>query len=457
MKNLEILAQTPQGSSSPTPVRLSAQLGQCCARDWRACFSSAEHASLRAIVRTAMVDTTACVWAGLGEPVSERMASWAGLPALHGPVRADGRHAAWAAMVNATCGHALDYDDVGLAGHPSVVLVPTLMALHDASGVRGFALIEAYAKGYAVWADLQRRMKVHLHGRGWHPTAVFGTLAAAAATASVRGLSELQFTHALGIAASFASGLIANFGSMAKAVQVGRAARAGIEAAELAALGIDASPDALDGPAGLLLALAGPGGADVEASVAPDFESTLLRLRPGIKKYPVCYAAHRAIDGVLDLAKAHRLESTDVVGVDVTLSETTAAVLRHHEPGNLAEARFSLEFVVASALVHAALGPREVGPASLVDPEIGRLMAGVRMHTVDTRCPLEPSFALEDRVRITTRSGAVLDSGPIRFARGHAMLPLDAAQVDAKLLACAPTEAFARAEVERIDAALKDG
>ncbi|MBO9513956.1 MAG: MmgE/PrpD family protein [Variovorax sp.] len=417
---------------------------------------------MRGVVRAAFVDTTACMLAGRDEPVTTQVAQWAGLrsdgDAMPLPARADesALAPALAALVNATAGHALDYDDVGLAGHPSVVLVPALLAVHEADGVRGFALVQAYAKGYAVWAELQSRMTVHLHGRGWHPTAVFGTVAAAAAVASARGLPASQVAHAIGIAASSASGLIANFGSMTKALQVGRAARAGLEAAELAACGVDASFDALDGPTGLLAALAGPGNARLEADVEEGFESTLLRIRPGIKKYPVCYAAHRVADGVLDLKAEHKLMPSDVTAVDATISATTAGVLRHHAPATLSEARFSLEYVVATALVHGALGLREVDERSLADPAVRALMPLIRTHITDTRCPLEPSFAYEDRVTITTRDGTIRDSGPIRFARGHAQLPLDEAQLRDKLWACvrADEEALAMAALDRIDAAL---
>lgn len=438
-------------------------LAEQCAGDWTARFDAAAQEDLRAIVRTAFIDTAACMFAGRSEPVTARTVQWAsdrfggGTPAL--PVRAgEGALAPpIAALLNAVAGHALDFDDVGLAGHPSVVLVPALLAVHEADGVSGFALVQAYAKGYAVWAELQSRMTVHLHGRGWHPTAVFGTVAAAAAVASARQLPVAQLAHAIGIAASSAAGLIANFGSMTKPLQVGRAARAGIEAAEWAACGIDSSPDALDGTTGLLAALGGPGNARLDLALSTGFDTSLLRLRPGIKKYPVCYAAHRVADGVLDLVAAHGLRPDKVAGVDATISTTTAAVLRHHAPTTLAEARFSLEYVVATALVRGALGLREVSEDSLADPAVRALMPRVRTHTVDTRCPLEPSFAFEDRVAITTVDGAVLESGPIRFARGHAQLPLDESQLRAKLFACLnPDEApLGIKTLARIDAALK--
>jgi 2-methylcitrate dehydratase PrpD len=243
---------------------------------------------------------------------------------------------------------------------------------------------------------------------------------------------------------------------MTKPLHLGRAAEGGIAAAELAQAGLTASADALDGAAGLLQALAGTGRADLDPECAPELATTLLRVRPGIKKYPVCYAAHRVVDGVLDLARAHQVNAGDVIAVDASISATTAGVLRHHRPATLGAARFSLEFCAAAALVHGRLGISEVSAATLADPLVRTLMGRMRIHTVDSSCPLEPSFAFTDSVSITLADGRSFDSGPIRFARGHAELPLDEAQLREKLFSCAgPQDApLTTAVIRSIDAAL---
>lgn len=446
---------------------LSERLGAECASDWREHFDAATRETLREIARTGFIDTAACMLAGRDEPVARLMLAPAvaqahpavretpGARVLFGPVR---QPPAEAACLNAIVAHALDFDDVGLEGHPSVVLMPALLAAHEVWGVRGFALVQAWAKGYAAWGELHGRMKVHLHGRGWHPTAIFGTVAAAAALAAARGLDATQATHALGIAASCAAGVVANFGSMTKPLQVGRAVRAGFEAVAWAEAGLSASPDALDGAQGLLAALGGPGGARLEGGLAEGFAHTLIRQRPGIKKYPVCYAAHRVVDGVLELARRHALAASEVSQVDATISDITAGVLRHHEPATLAQARFSLEFCVSAALCRGALGQREVSEPVLADPAVRALIPRVRTHTIAAGCPIEPSFAYEDRVVITCRDGRVLDSGPIRFALGHAQRPLDAAQLREKLMACLREgeEAMAQTVWNAASAALDD-
>lgn len=441
---------------------LTQALAHRCSADWAGAFDAAQRAALTATVRTAFIDTAACVLAGRSEPAAQRVAQWAGRRAagpvtssvLFGPARTD---ADTAALINATAGHALDFDDVGLAGHPSVVLVPALMAEAERTGATGFAVVQAYAKGYAVWGELQRRMRVSLHARGWHPSAVFGAVASAAAVASLRGLGEREYADALGIAASLAGGVVANFGSMTKPLQVGRAAQAGLQAAALAQAGVDASADALDGRAGLLAALAGgPGHVDLSEGLPEDFAATLLLRRPGLKKYPVCYAAHRCIDGLLGLRAQHGFAADEVESIEATISETTAGVLRHHAPASEAEARFSMEFTLAAALVFGQVGIAEVCAASLEDPRVRDAMRRVRTSTVQTSCPLEPSFAYADQVRVTLRDGRCLDSGPIRFARGHAELPLSGRQLQDKLFACvSPAEqGLARRVEEAIDTML---
>lgn len=421
---------------------LTQALARQCCTDWSPAFDATTQGVLAATVRTAFIDTAACILAGRSEAAASLVVRWAGARSAgeasssvaFGPQRVD---AETAALVNAATGHALDFDDVGLAGHPSVVLVPALLAEQERTGATGFAVVQAYAKGYAVWGELQRRMKVSLHARGWHPSAVFGAVASAAAVASLRGLGEQAFAHALGISASLAGGVVANFGSMTKPLQVGRAAQAGLQAVALAQAGIDASPDALDGQAGLLVALAGgPDRVNLSAGLPDDFVATLLVRRPGLKKYPVCYAAHRCIDGLLDLRAQHGFAAADVEAIEATISETTAGVLRHHDPRSEAEARFSMEFTLASALVFGQVGVAQVCAASLENAALRGVMQRVRTTTVQTSCPLEPSFAYADQVRVTLRDGRCLDSGPIRFARGHAQLPLEEREVREKLFAC---------------------
>src|SRR5690606_31148189 len=193
--------------------------------------------------------------------------------------------------------------------------------------------------------------------------------------------------------------LVANFGTMTKPLHAGRAASAGIEAVRLAAAGLTAAPDAIEHHAGYLAALSPQGEAD-RSSPPRGLGKTLRVLEYGlsIKKYPTCYATHRVIDGVLDLARAHKLRGEDVKEVRARIGTAQASMLRNHSPETGLEAKFSLEFAVASALVAGKVGLSELTDAFVAKPAVRELMPRVSIATDDSQCPIEPVFATNDRV-----------------------------------------------------------
>jgi 2-methylcitrate dehydratase PrpD len=258
----------------------------------------------------------------------------------------------------------------------------------------------------------------------------------------LRGLGADRSRDALAIAASLAAGLTANFGTMTKPFHAGRAAANGIEAARLAQAGMTAAPDALEHAGGFLAALSPSGKVD-RTRPASDLGKKLAILELGlsIKKYPMCYATHRVIDGVLDLARANRLAPGDVERVEATIGSTQAGMLRNHAPVTGLEAKFSLEFAVASALVAGKVGLAELTDEFVGKPMVRETMRKLSVATTETRCTLEPAFALTDRVAIKLRDGRTLDSGEIRFARGNAKLPLRDEELRAKFMDCAKSAA----------------
>lgn len=399
------------------------------------------------IIRSGFIDTIATMLAGRDEPVTKlvrdhvraKRSSLAEASLLLGEERAG---AAEAALVNGVAAHALDYDDVALAGHPSTVLVPAVLAEGEAVGASGMAGMRAYLVGYEVWAELIGRESDSHHIKGWHPTGVFGTVAAAAAAANLRGLDEEKSRHALAIAASLAAGLTANFGTMTKPLHAGRAAANGIEAARLAQAGLTAAPDAFEHAGGFLAALSPKGNVDrTRPAAAVGKELAILELGLSVKKYPMCYATHRVIDGVLALARANDVRASDVERVEATIGLAQAGMLRNHAPVTGLEAKFSLEFAVASALVAGKVGLSELTDEFVGRPGVREAMERLSIATTDSRCPLEPAFAFSDRVVLKLRDGRALDSGEIRFARGNAQLPLQDAELRAKFMDCTSTVA----------------
>ena len=394
---------------------------------------------IQALLRTAFVDTVACMFSGENEPVTKMaltlVQSRGSLPQvrlLTGQARLSVSDAAFVSAVSA---HALDYDDMALNGHPSVVLVPALMAVGEHLGVSDAQLLKSYLVGYEVWAELVGREPDSLHTKGWHPTSVMGTVAVAAAIAQLMGLTAEQCAHALGIAASMSSGLMGNFGSMTKPLHAGWAAEHGLQAAQVAGMGITASADILESKVGLLAALSPKGNAD-RAEWKP---AESLRIRHNglsIKKYPVCYAAHRVVDAMLDLKREYRFSASDIRTITPTLSSVTASVLHAHRPLTGLQAKFSIEFACAMAASDGLFGLPQVTDAQVQRADIQALMERVQVHTVEAGCPIEPGFALHDAVSVELSDGSQLDSGPVRFARGHAKLPLPAEGITAKWQGC---------------------
>src|SRR5690242_9048475 len=253
-----------------------------------------------------------------------------------------------AAWVNGTAAHALDYDDVGLRGHPSTVLVPAILAEAETLGASGADMIVAYVAGYETWAELFRRDSGLLHKKGWHPTGLYGAVGAAAACASLRRLDADRAAQAIALGASQSAGLMANFGTMTKPFHAGKSAHAGIMAARLAEAGFTANTDALEHPQGFLHAISPAGTEDRGSDCKAGTDWAILSQGLGIKKYPTCYCTHRAIDCMLDLVANSPIKADDVETITVSMSDYFATVLRNHRPDTGLAAKFSIEFCMAS-------------------------------------------------------------------------------------------------------------
>ncbi len=341
-----------------------------------------------------------------------------------------------AALVNGVAAHVLDYDDVSLDGHPSAVLVPAILAQGEASGSSGAQMLAAYIAGYEVWAELIAREPVPLHRKGWHPTAVLGTVAAAAACAKLRDLGAAGASTALAIAASMSSGLVANFGTMTKSFQVGRAAQSGVIAARLAQAGFTASLDALEHQAGLLVALSPDGNADLDRSfAAAQKEWHIVGHGLNIKRYPICYATHRSIDAALDLVARHDLKPGEVVRIHVSTGKTQMLMLRNSAPQTGLEAKFSMQFAMAAAVCARHVGLREVTDEFVRRPDVQAIFPRVLLE--GTAATMAGSnFAPADAVEITTTGGETFRSGPVEYAKGSHQRPLSRDELWAKFADC---------------------
>ncbi|MFZ0607086.1 MAG: MmgE/PrpD family protein [Xanthobacteraceae bacterium] len=353
-----------------------------------------------------------------------------------------------AALVNGVAAHVLDYDDVSLDGHPSAVLVPAILAQGEASGSSGAEMLTAYIAGFEVWGELLAREPIPLHRKGWHPSAVLGTVAAAAACAKLRGLDAKGTATAIAIAASMSSGLVANFGTMTKSFQVGRAAQSGVIAARLAQAGLTASLDALEHPAGLLNALSMEGTAALDRPFsAAQKEWYIVSHGLNIKRYPICYATHRSIDAALDLVSRYDLTPDGVKRIRVSTGKTQMLMLRNSAPQTGLEAKFSMQFAIAAALVARTVGLRELTDDFVRRPDVQAIFPRVVLDGTDVTKP-GSNFAPFDAVEITMVGGETLKSEPVEFAKGSHEHPLSRDELWNKFADCLGTE-FADAKKTR--------
>jgi 2-methylcitrate dehydratase PrpD len=380
-----------------------------------------------AIATTGFTDCVATGIASQAEPVVQLVLAALPTRAHHGEAaliaEATRASAPDAALANAVACHALDYDDFALAAHPSTVLVPAILAEGEAVGASGRDALCAYLAGYEIWSDLSTRDRHHHHDKGWHPTGVFGTLAAAAATATLRRLDAQRASHALGIAASLASGLTANFGSMTKPFHAGRAAQSGVLAARLAAAGMTAAPNVLEHPSGFLNAFSPHGDVDLDREPTVGREWTILHFGLNIKRYPVAYCAQRSLDAIFALLADHPIEPEQVHSICALLSPTEVGILAQHRPQTGLEAKFSIEFALAAALVARRVGLREVTDAFVRRSDVQALLQRVRIDTTDEADPDMPTFARYEQVTVELVDGTRLTSPPIYQARGSARAP----------------------------------
>ena len=392
------------------------------------------------IVCTAFTDCVGVMLAGLTEPVTHIVARGNDIALDPGALlRFDPTlaRAADLALLYGTAAHALDYDDTALSGHPSAVLVPAILAQAAEVGADGRGMAAAYVAGYEVWAELIGRDADQHHRKGWHPSGVFGAVAAAAAAAALRGLDAGQATNAVALAGSLAGGVGANFGTMTKPFHVGRAAQSGLVAARLAGAGMTAAPDAIEHPLGFLNAISPAGAVDGARAAELGTRWRILETGVNVKLYPMCYFTHRAIDAMLDLRRAHGLAAQDIAAVDVELGDNQMAVLRNHAPQTGLAAKFSLEFAMAAPAVLGRCTGAELTDEVVRRPEIQNFFPKVRAHPIAERAADDPAFAPADRVRVTLQNGRELASDPIPYPRGHFQRPVDREGLWQKFADCA--------------------
>jgi 2-methylcitrate dehydratase PrpD len=353
----------------------------------------------------------------------------------------------WAALANGVAGHAHDFDDTNFAlmGHPSAPLFAAALAAAEAQPADGRAVALGYVIGFEIDGAIGSAMNPEHYTRGWHATSSIGTLGCAAAAARIAGLDVTETRHALGIAASLASGLKENFGSMTKPYHAGHAARNGVWAALLAREGFTSSDTTLDGKQGFTAAFGGTGTLD-------DALDRLGRVwhcetsRIAVKPYPSCAMTHPAIDALLELRERERLRPDQIADVEVAVNPVTPDVLRHARPTTGLERKFSMQYCAAAALADGRVDLASFAETEVAEPTRA-LMARVRM-VVAHDLPHDLEQHAWSRVTVRLTDGRTL-SVPPRGALGHPDTPLSDTRLREKFLGCAIL-AIARDEAEGV-------
>ncbi|MBV9247682.1 MAG: MmgE/PrpD family protein [Acetobacteraceae bacterium] len=364
--------------------------------------------------RTAFIDTIGVTLAGSAEPCVTSLLRTPGIAEAPGPCTLAGTDrtssALDAAFFNGTASHALDYDDFSqpMGGHQSVPLVAPLLAVAEERRLSGAKLIESYVIGVETEIRLARAVNFHHYDKGWHPTATLGVFGAAAGVGHMIGLSAERLTVALAIAASFASGVKANFGTMVKPLHIGQCARNGLLASLLAEAGYDANPTALEHRQGFFNAFNGPGNYDPKRI----FEHWADPLEVcgkamGLKQFPCCGSTHPAIAAMLALRQQERVRAEDVAKIEIMPHRRRLPHTDNPNPQTPLQAKFSVQYVVARALLDGAVRIADFEGGAHFDPRIQALLGKTSAFPhPDMADDADAQFSAE--VRITLQDGRVL-------------------------------------------------
>jgi 2-methylcitrate dehydratase PrpD len=342
-----------------------------------------------------------------------------------------------AALVNGTSAHALDFDDVSMSmrGHPSVPLLPAVLALGEKLGSSGRDVGDAFVLGFEIECKIGRLIGAPHYELGWHPTATFGTLGASAACARLLRLDPDRTRMALGIAASLASGARRNFGSMTKPLHAGWAARNGIVAADLATRGFTADDAALEAPDGWLNAASGESPVDPSSIERLGEPWEVVSPGIGVKLYPCCYFTHLSIDGALSIQPQVAPHLDKVEAIHISVSPGTMMVLQKTLPNTGLEGKFSLEYVVAAALADGEVTLRTFADEAVARPAVRAVME--RVHITEDGPPSSAPIGGSSVVTVELAGGERIASERAEVPRGDPQNPLSWPQLADKFRDCA--------------------
>ncbi len=391
--------------------------------------------------RDALVDTLGCTLAGTLDEGAEIAQRWVMETGARAQATVLGTRLATspaeAAFANGLAAHALDFDDAmtTLRGHPTAPMLGAGLAVGEAAGVSGKAVLAAISIGLEVGGKLGPAFGAAHYIKGWHSTATVGVFGATAVAARLWGLTVEQLQTAWGIAASQASGLIRNFGTMTKPFHAGHAARSAVMAAWLAKNGFTADSTIFDGKSNLFDTYAGNDAVPL-ASTLKHLASPWEMQTPGIyvKRYPCCYCNHRPVGGMFELIKQHNIKAEEVTKVRIGFLPGADTPLIHRDPHTGLEGKFSMEYNAAATVLDGKLIMETFTDAMVQRPEIRAFMPKVERFYIPSEKTFSGTTGYND-IEIETRRGTFklnIDRVP-----GSPAWPMSAADREEKFLDCA--------------------
>lgn len=349
-----------------------------------------------------------------------------------------------AALANGTMASALEFDDVMslMPGHPSAVVLSALMASNAALNATGGKLIEAYAVGIEAGVRIAQAITLDHYKRGFHATGTLALFSAVCALGRINGLDENKLKQAVGIAASMASGVQGNFGTMTKPLHSGWAARNAVAAVSLATAGLTACEQIFEAEGGFFACY----GSDASnADKMPVlFGQPWVFDEPGLtlKLYPCCYASHRGMDALTQIM--HRL---DAGAADIREIRCQAPIgglipLKFAKPKTHFESLFSLPYSLAVTALDGMPGLRSFAQSRVLSEDVAEMLSRIDVVESEDCVRDYPDYQVtsygsrgEVRVQVETIDGRT-DSQTIQIAPGHPKRPMTWSQAKSKWIGC---------------------
>jgi 2-methylcitrate dehydratase PrpD len=339
-----------------------------------------------------------------------------------------------AAFVNGIAAHAHDFDhSFVVGGQPTSPVIPAVFALGEAIGASGKQILEAYVTGFEVVSALIFAVQ-GAGGGGWHANGTIGVFGASAACAKLLSLKQSEIEMALAMAASMASGVTSNFGTMTKPLHVGHAARNGLLAARLAKTGFTANPQTIQARNGFFDCYYHEGKPDPAGFEDLGQVYALEKYGVRFKPYPCGGLTHTAIYAAIRLRNEYRILPELVEHVDVAVPADTAAPLVYRVPQTGLEGKFSMPYLIARALIDGKVMLETFTDEAVRDRNVLQLLEKVEMK-VDPNLQASSDGSRPATVIIKLKNGQMPMLNE-RFPKGSPQVPMTQDELLAKFHAC---------------------